>query len=114
MATIKLPFDLMQDEDLLLITRPHPLAMLGLALFWLGVAALGVVFMIYYDDLTGYLKKEALPLESLGFFAQHLYDVVWVAALLLPLIVMAVFRINFGYVIVLLVLIVARGLRTFR
>ena len=100
----------MPGEEAMLVTRPHPLAMLDLMLFWLFIAGLGVVFRLYYDDITGYFSKNVVPIGALDFLSKNAYDVVWFAALLLPLVIMAVFRINFGYVIVLLLLLAARAL----
>jgi hypothetical protein len=109
MARDKVPFKLMPGEELLLMTKPHPLAMLGLMFFWLFIGALGVAFKVYYPDIIVYFKHASWSLLP-DFMVQNAYDVVWAAALLLPLIIMAVFRINFGYVIVLLLLLAARGL----
>jgi len=99
------PFDLLDGEELMLITRPHPLAMTGLMLFWLFIGALGAVYIFYYQDLNaalaGWVKFE--------FLARNGYNVIWVASLLLPLTVMAVFRINFGYVLALLFLLGGRA-----
>ena len=106
MPLIKVPFELLDEEELLLVTRPHPLAMTGLMLFWLGIGALGVVFIIEYPRLTGGLGQ----VKFLGPVAARVYDVIWVAALLVPLVLMAVFRINFKYVIVLALLLAARVL----
>lgn len=94
----KAPFALMPDEEVLLITRPHALAMLGLMVFWLSLAGLGGAYTYYYEDLTGYLQG----LVKIKFLATHGYDVIWFASILVPLVIMAVFRINFGYVLTLL------------
>jgi membrane protein YdbS with pleckstrin-like domain len=96
----------MQDEELLIAARPHPLAMFGLMVFWLGVGLLGLIYIIYYKDITEGLQAKV----KFEFIARHTYDFIWIASILAPLIVMAVFRINFGYVLVLLLLIVGRVL----
>lgn len=109
MVKEKAPFDLLEDEELRLVTRPHPLAMLGLMLFWLFIGALGVIYLVYYQDIQNEVKG-AVRFEFMGFLADHAYNVIWFASLILPLVVMAVFRINFGYVLVLVLLMVGRGL----
>lgn len=103
------PFSLLRDEDILLETRPHPLAMLSLMLFWLFIAALGVGFIVYYQDIGNWLRA-AVRFDFLGPAANNGYTVIWTASILLPLIIMAVFRINFGYVLVLLALLIGRVL----
>jgi hypothetical protein len=107
MAHAKAPFQLMEDEELMLVTRPHALAMLGLQFFWLFIGALGIAFKVYYPDIIAYFHG-VVPVPLPEFVVKHAYDIVWIACLLLPLIIMAVFRINFGYVIVLLLLIAGR------
>lgn len=100
------PFTLMEDEELLLETRPHPLAMAGLMLFWLFIMAVGVFFMIYkpwFSQEVENLLKFDFP--GRDFIINHTYNVMWVLALLVPLVVMAVFRINFRYVLTLIALI---------
>lgn len=110
MPTIKLPFDLAADEELMFYARPHPLAMLSLMLFWLFIAGLGVFYIVFHKDIVNYFSADLFKLGSLQFISNNAYNIVWAASLLLPLVVMAVFRINFGYVIVLLLLIAARVL----
>jgi membrane protein YdbS with pleckstrin-like domain len=100
------PFDLLDDEELILITRPHPLAMTGLMLFWLFIGALGVAYTVYYQDLNAALAGAV----KFKFLARHGYNALWAASLLIPLVVMAVFRINFGYVLVLIALLGGRVL----
>lgn len=95
------PFPLMDGEEILIETRPHPLAMLDLMLFWLFIGGLGVGFTVYFPELQARLT-EAVKLE---IFARYSYEIIWFASLILPLVIMAVFRINFGYVITLLLLI---------
>ena len=95
------PFDLMNGEELLLTARPHPLAMLGLMLFWLALAAAGVVFFGWYPEIQARL----IALLGWDIVAHYGYDAVWFVAILLPLVIMAVFRINFGYVLTLILLV---------
>ena len=98
---ISIPFQLLPGEELLLMKRPHPLAMLDLMLFWLSLALLGTLYIIYYPQLSAMLKGKV----QIDFFVKHTYDVFWFVSILLPLIIMAIFRISFGYVITLLALI---------
>ena len=95
------PFDLMNGEELLLTARPHPLAMLGLMLFWLALAAAGVVFFGWYPEIQARL----IALLGWDIVAHYGYDAIWFVAILLPLVIMAVFRINFGYVLTLILLV---------
>lgn len=95
------PFELMNGEELLLETRPHPFAMSGLMLFWLALGAAGVVFFGWYPEIQARLTE----LTGFDFVARYGYDAVWFAALLVPLVTMAVFRINFGYVLTLILLL---------
>ncbi len=100
---------LMSGEEELLVTRPHPLAMSGLALFWLCVAGLGVVYIIYFQELDSWLQG-LFKFEFLDFAKRRAYDALWMASIILPMVVMAVFRINFKYVLTLLGLVVANVL----
>jgi len=97
----RIPFELMRDEEVLLVARPHPLSMLGLEIFWLLVGGLGVFFLLKHGDVDAYFQGRLY----FDFLAGRAYDAVWIGALLAPLVVMAVFRINFGYVLVLALLI---------
>jgi len=101
------PFALMDNEEVILETRPHLLSMVGLMLFWIALAVMGVLFIVYYHDLKG-LFNDYLKYDFLDFLSNKAYGAVWVAAILLPLVVMAIFRINFKYVVVLLLLLAAR------
>jgi len=98
------PFPLMPGEQVVFTARPHLLAMAGLTLFWIGIAALGVIFIAYYEEITDYVQG-IIRFEFLKFIADRAYDIVWFGALLVPLVVMAVFRINFRYVLALILLI---------
>lgn len=100
----KAPFPLMSGERLLLLTRPHPLAMLGLTAFWLALGGLGFVFLVYYPAVEAELNARL----HLTFLAERGYDVIWFLAILVPLVVMAIFRINFGYIITLIFLLVGK------
>lgn len=110
------PFTLLRGEEVLLTTRPHFLGMAGLMLFWLFIGALGAAHFYFYprfqaellvtpgvDFLSAFFSKEA-------FLLGHAYDVIWVGSLVLPLVIMAVFRINFAYVLTLLLLIALKFL----
>jgi len=101
------PFSLLNDEELILETRPHPLAMTGLMLFWLFIMALGVLFIIYYpwlsQELAGSIKYD---FPGKDFIVDNTYNAIWVVALLVPLLVMAIFKINFRYVLTLIALII--------
>ena len=97
---ISVPFEPLPGEEVLLITRPHPLAMLDLMTFWLCLAALGAVYIVYYQRLSAFLAGTV----HFEFLVSHAYDLIWFASILVPLIIMAVFRINFGYVLTLLAL----------
>ena len=94
-------FQPLPGERVLLMRRPHPLAMMDLMLFWLSLAVLGALYIIYYPQLSAMLKEKV----QIDFIVKHTYDVVWFASILLPLIIMAIFRINFGYVFMLLALV---------
>ncbi len=101
------PFPLMEDEELLLEARPHPLAMTGLMLFWLFILGLGVIFIIYYPWISNKLAGSiGFEFPGRDFVVKHAYNAVWIIALLVPLVVMAIFRINFGYVFTLFALII--------
>jgi len=103
------PFALMPGEEVIMETRPHPLSMLGLMFFWLSVAALGVVYIAYYQDISRSLD-DVVKFEFLSFLKRRAYDGLWFASILLPMMVMAVFRINFSYVLTLLCLAAANFL----
>lgn len=98
---ISVPVQLLPGEEVLLMKRPHPLAMLDLMLFWFSLALLGALYIIYYPQLSALLKGKV----QINFLVKHAYDVFWFVSILLPLIIMAVFRISFGYVLTLLALI---------
>ncbi|MBI2568471.1 MAG: PH domain-containing protein [Candidatus Schekmanbacteria bacterium] len=100
MSSERLPFALATGEHLLCATRPHVFAMVGLMLFWLGTAALGASFIIWRDDLL--LVPTRLPLGEL--LSSHFYSVVWFTAVLVPMVVMALRQVRFGYVLTLLAL----------
>jgi len=98
---ISVPFQLLPGEEVFLMKRPHPLAMLDLMLFWLSLALLGALYIIYYPQLSALLKGKV----QIDFLVKHTYDVFWFVSIMLPLIIMAIFRISFGYVLTLLALI---------
>jgi|GEM_PF-2288864 len=98
---ISIPFQTLPGEEVLLMSRPHPLAMLDLMLFWLSLAVLGVLYIIYYPQLSALLKGKV----QINFLVKHTYDVLWFVSIMLPLLIMAIFRISFGYVLTLLALI---------
>jgi len=98
---ISIPFQLLPGEELLLMKRPHPLAMLDLMLFWLSLALLGWLYIIYYPQLSALLKGKV----QIDFLVKHTYDVFWFVSIMLPLVIMAIFRISFGHVLTLLALI---------
>jgi len=98
---ISVPFQSLPGEEVLLMTRPHPLAMLDLMFFWFSLALLGALYIIYYPQLSVLFKQKV----QIEFIVRHTYDVFWFASIMLPLIIMAVFRINFGYVLMLLALV---------
>ncbi len=104
--TIFVPFQPLPGEEVLLMTRPHPLALLDLMLFWLSLAVLGALYIIYYPQLSAMLKEKV----QIEFIVKHTYDVVWFVSIMLPLIIIAIFRINFGYVLMLLALAVGNVL----
>lgn len=103
MADKKFPFVLMPGEEPLLKARPHFLAMFGLTVFWFLMAVLGVVYITTYPALMDLLQSKV----KMEFLVKHAYDVIWFASILIPLLVMAIFRINFGYVLTLLVISIA-------
>ena len=96
----------MPEEEILLVTRPHGLAMLGLMIFWLSLAGLGSIYIYYYPRLTASIQD----LVKFEFIAAHGYDLIWFASILVPLLIMAVFRINFGYVLTLIALVIGNVL----
>ena len=109
-----MPFSPLRGEKALMVTRPHLLSMLGLGLFWVFIGAVGVAHLHYYPRLMalvqGKVQADLSPLAWLphfDFVVRHAYDLVWVLSLLIPLVIMAIFRINFGYVLTLLGLIAA-------
>lgn len=110
------PFQLLRNEELILAARPHPLAFLGLMLFWLFIAGLGAAHIHYRPIVMGAVLDPAPVgwlvswVRQADFLVSHAYDVIWFASLLLPLVVMAVFRVNFGYVLTLLGLLAANFL----
>jgi len=99
--TIFVPFQPMPGEEVMLMRRPHPLAMMDLMLFWLSLSILGALYIIYYPQLSVMLKQKV----QIEFIVKHTYDVLWFASITLPLIIIAIFRINFGYVLTLLALV---------
>ncbi len=106
MSSARPPFSLLDGEEVILYARPHPFSMLGLMAFWLYIAVLGVVFFLFYPEITAAIKDKV----KFDFIANHAYGVIWTVSILLPLLIMAIFRINFGYVIVLLLLLAGRFL----
>jgi len=97
------PFPLFKDEELILVTRPHVLAMTDLMLFWLFIAGLGLLHIMYHPEALAFadrLFKYDFPYQDR--LVDRAYELVWGASLVIPLFLMALLRINFGYVLTML------------
>jgi membrane protein YdbS with pleckstrin-like domain len=96
-------FQPLQDERMILTKKPHPFAMLDISSFWLLLSGIGVAHFIYYPEIATLLRTYL----HFDFAVRHTYHLMWFLSVLVPLTIMAIFRVSFRYISVLLLLVVA-------
>ena len=106
---------MLADEKELLRTHPHWLAYSPLYALWMWFVAVGVTGLLAGPAIGDSLHAQtgSIPLTAIGWSAltpANAWFVVWAVAVLIPAAVMPFFRISFGWLVAVAMLLAAGGL----
>lgn len=84
---------LLEGEEILSETHPHPLSMFFLPMIWLYIGCVGVSSIVFYEEVCRLIRS--LPLGIKG--GAVIFLVAWSASLIIPAIVVSLLRINWRW-----------------
>ena len=89
---------LLEGEEILYKVKPHFLSMYKLYLTWFYFLAVGIVFIIKRDEIIN--SPASIPVIGLlgDYLGDKLYIFLWAAAIVIPAVIIAIFRVGFKWI----------------